>query len=64
MGVVQRKQDRWLEAFEDTHRMWTERRLTQAQAAEMLGVCERAFWTYLFVYNIRRRRARVRGALF
>ena len=35
MGVAQRKQDRRLEVFEDTYAMWTERRLTQAQAAEV-----------------------------
>ncbi len=47
MGVAKQKQDRRLEVFEDAYTMWTERRLTQAQAqaqaAELLGVCERTF---------------------
>ncbi len=43
MIVAQRQQDRRLEVFEDTYTMWSERLLTQAQAAEMLGVCERTF---------------------
>ena len=29
--------------FEDIYLMWTERRLTQVQAAEMPGVCDRTF---------------------
>ena len=43
MGVARRKQDRRLEVFEDLYTMWTERRLTQAQAAAALGVCDRTF---------------------
>ena len=43
MGVAKRKRDRRLEVFEDTHAMWTEKRLTQARAAELPGVCERTF---------------------
>ena len=29
--------------FEDAYTLWTERRLTQAEAAQLLGVCERTF---------------------
>ena len=29
--------------FEDVHSMWTERRLTQEEAAQLLGVCPRTF---------------------
>ena len=43
MGVAQQKQDRRLEVFEDLYTMWTERCLTQAQAAAALGVCDRTF---------------------
>ena len=43
MGVAQQKQDRRLEVFEDLYTMWTERSLTQAQAAAALGVCDRTF---------------------
>ena len=38
MGLAKRREDRRLMLFEDTYSMWTERRLTQAQAAELLGV--------------------------
>ena len=38
MGVAQRKQLWRLVMFEDIYLMWTEHRLTQAEAAEMLGV--------------------------
>ena len=37
--------------FEDTYSMWTERRLTQAQAAELLGVCERTFRRWVGRYR-------------
>ena len=33
MGLAKRREDRRLMLFEDTYSMWTERRLTQAQAA-------------------------------
>ena len=29
--------------FEDAYSMWTEGRLTQSEAARLLGVCERTF---------------------
>ncbi|MCY3819053.1 MAG: helix-turn-helix domain-containing protein [Gammaproteobacteria bacterium] len=29
--------------FEDVHTVWTERRLTQEEAAQLLGVCPRTF---------------------
>jgi len=32
--------------FNDAHTMWTESRLTQARAAEVLGVCDRTFRRY------------------
>ena len=51
MGVARRKQDRRLAVFEDTYSMWTERRLTQAQAAEVLGVCERTFRRWVERYR-------------
>ena len=40
MGLAKRREDRrlMLMLFEDTYSMWMERRLTQAQAAELLGV--------------------------
>ena len=43
MGVAKRRQDRRFEVFNDAYTMWTESRLTQAQAAELLGVCDRTF---------------------
>ena len=43
MGVAKRKEDRRLMMFEDAHSMWTEGRLTQEQAAELLGVSARTF---------------------
>ena len=43
MGIVQVNQDRRMAVFEDTYLMWTERRLTQSEAARLLGVCERTF---------------------
>ena len=51
MGVAKRKQDRRLEVFGDTYAMWTEKRLTQAQAAEVLGVCERTFRRWVDRYR-------------
>ena len=41
MGVAKRKEDRRLMMFEDAHSMWTEGRLPQEQAAELLGVSAR-----------------------
>ena len=29
--------------FEDAYALWTERRLTQSEAAQLLGVCDRTF---------------------
>ena len=37
--------------FEDAYSMWTNRRLTQAQAAELLGVCERTFRRWVERYR-------------
>ena len=51
MGLAKRKEDRRLMLFEDTYSMWTERRLTQAQAAELLGVCERTFRRWVERYR-------------
>ena len=47
MGVAKRAEDRRLMVFEDAYSMWTERRLTQEQVAELLGVSARTFrrWT-------------------
>ena len=47
MGEARRKEDRRLMVFGDAHSMWTEGRLTQEQAAELLGVSARTFrrWT-------------------
>ena len=36
MGIVQVNQDRRMAVFEDTYALWTERRLTQAEAAQLL----------------------------
>ena len=43
MGLAKRREDRRLMLFEDTYSTWTERRLTQARAAKLPGVCERTF---------------------
>lgn len=51
MGLAKRREDRRLMLFEDTYSMWTERRLTQAQAAELLGVCERTFRRWVERYR-------------
>ena len=51
MGLAKQREDRRLMLFEDTYSMWTERRLTQAQAAEMLGVCERTFRRWVDRYR-------------
>ena len=51
MGVARQQENRRLEVFEDTYTMWTERRLTQAQAAEVLGVCERTFRRWVERYR-------------
>ena len=47
MGVAKRKEERRLMMFQDARSMWTEGRLTQEQAAELLGVSARTFrrWT-------------------
>jgi transposase len=37
--------------FENALNLWTERRLTQAEAARMLGVCERTFRRYVLRYE-------------
>lgn len=37
--------------FEDILSIWTERRLTQEEAARLLGVCERTFRRYIDRYN-------------
>ncbi len=51
MGLAKRREERRLMLFEDTYSMWTERRLTQAQAAELLGVCERTFRRWVERYR-------------
>ena len=51
MGLANRSQERRLMLFEDAYSMWTERRLTQGQAAELLGVCERTFWRWVDRYG-------------
>ena len=43
MGIVQVNQDRRMAVFEDAYTLWTERRLTQAETAPLLGVCDRTF---------------------
>ena len=39
--------------FEEAYGVWTERRLTQEEAARMLGVCERTFRRYINRYEER-----------
>ena len=51
MGLAKKREDRRLMLFADTYSMWTERRLTQAQAAEVLGVCERTFRRWVERYR-------------
>ncbi len=43
MGVARQGQERRMAVFSDAYTMWTESRSAQAQAAELLGVCERTF---------------------
>lgn len=38
--------------FEEVLNIWTERRLTQQEAARMLGVCERTFRRYIGRYSV------------
>ena len=47
MGIAKIAEERRLMVFKDAYDMWTERRLTQEQAAELLGVSARTFrrWT-------------------
>ena len=51
MGLAKRREDRRLMLFEDTYSMWTERRLTQAQAAELPGISERTFRRWVDRYR-------------
>ncbi|MBU1163333.1 MAG: helix-turn-helix domain-containing protein, partial [Proteobacteria bacterium] len=37
--------------FEKAYDVWTERRLTQEEAARMLGVCDRTFRRYIDRYE-------------
>ena len=37
--------------FEEAYGVWTERRLTQEEAARMLGVCDRMFRRYIDRYE-------------
>ena len=37
--------------FEEAYSGWGERRVTQAQAAELLGVCTRTFRRYIHRYE-------------
>ena len=43
MGKANLAQERRIMLFEEVYGVWTERRLTQEQAAELLGVCPRTF---------------------
>jgi len=43
MGVARQRRERRMAVFNDAHTMWTESRPAQARAAEVLGVCDRAF---------------------
>ena len=51
MGVARQKQNRRLEMFEEVYEMWQGRRLTQEQAAELLGVCDRTFRRWVERYH-------------
>ena len=47
---------RWLEEtkqmrFEEAYSGWTEGRLTQEEAAQLLGVCDRSFRRYINRYH-------------
>ena len=37
--------------FEDAYEGWQNKRLTQEQAAQLLGVCEPSFWRYIDRYE-------------
>ena len=37
--------------FEDAYESWQDKRLTQEQAAQLLGVCERSFRRYIDRYE-------------
>jgi len=37
--------------FEEAYYGWAERRLTQGEAARLLGVCDRTFWRYINQYE-------------
>jgi len=37
--------------FEEAYEGWTQKRLTQEEAARLLGVCDRTFRRYLFRYE-------------
>ena len=37
--------------FEEAYEVWYEGRLTQAEAARILGVCERSFRRYMVSYE-------------
>ena len=43
MGKANLAQEKRIMLFEEVYGVWTERRLTQEQAAELLGVCPRTF---------------------
>ena len=43
MGKANLAQEKRIMLFEEVYGAWTERRLTQEEAAELLGVCPRTF---------------------
>ena len=43
MGKADLAQEKRIMLFEEVYGTWTERRLTQEEAAELLGVCPRTF---------------------
>ena len=46
-------QEVWRMRFEEAYSVWTERRLTQEEAARILGVCDRTFRRYINRYEER-----------
>lgn len=48
--------------FEEAYEGWQERRLTQEEAARLLGVCERSFRRYVDRVTVTLRQAKPGGA--
>jgi hypothetical protein len=48
--------------FEEAYEGWQERRLTQEEAARLLGVCERSFRRYVDRVTVTLRQAKLGGA--